>query len=216
LFLAFLLAGCQPTNQCPDGQTKVNVQGNGDGYVCLDGTAPAATSGPAPAPPPSASAGSTTLPAGDADAGPPPPVPCATLEAAEVDERVVPKAGAAPTYIDAAPPDGTYDLVQATVYGAAPFPALRATISVVGAAVYFGGQATTGALEGNESFVLAWEPGSLTKICGTGPGTLSTALLPGDPASKRDGHLVWDGSARLLTLDVHPDAASYELVFAPR
>ena len=154
--------------------------------------------------------------AGDSGAGALPVAACGTVDATASDVRVVPKEAGAPSYVDAAPPDGVYDLVQATSYGASPFTSLRATMRVVGGAIFFGGQATTGALEGNESFVLAWAPGSVTKICGSSAGTLATSLFPGDPGAKRAAHVVWDAGAKLLTFEVEPDFASYELVFSAR
>ncbi len=217
--LAGLLLGapaCE-TQTCGSGQRQVKVQ-NGDGYVCLDDTS--ADNVP---PPPAASAsdsGSNSdhfAPSAPEDAGAPmPAATCGTVAAAPTDVRIVSRDAGPPTYADAPAPDGVYDLVQANAFGAAPFTSLRATMQIDGAAIFFGGQATVGALEGNESFVVAFAPGAFTKICGSENGTLATSLFPGAIGDKREAHLVWDANAKLLTFAIKPDAAAYELVFAPR
>ncbi|HEY8076499.1 MAG TPA: hypothetical protein VIF62_20385 [Labilithrix sp.] len=201
---------------CPSGQRQVKVQ-NGDGYVCLADNSADNIEPPSGATTADSGSDSERVPLPPEDGGPPPASSsCGPLDAAQMDVRVVSRDAGAPTYADAAPPDGTYDLVQANAFGASPFSSLRATIQIHGAAIFFGGQATVASLEGNESFAFAFQPGTLTKICGSEAGTLATSLFPGATGDEREAHLVWDANAKLLTFATKPDEAAYELVFAAR
>jgi hypothetical protein len=137
-----------------------------------------------------------------------------------MDVDVIPKSGAPAEVVDSAPPDGRYELVQASSYGvdgSAPLVAtLRASLDVSGARLILGAQATRGTtLEANESFTLTVTPGVLTKVCESRHGAVAAGLLRGAPGATSPAHLGWNASTSLLTLVMTTSSGEIELLFTP-
>ena len=152
---------------------------------------------------------------------PPPPPACETLGASSMpDVPIVTKTGAAPSPPMAiAPPDGSYILVQASSYATdpsgSPFEKVRASISVKGAKVVFGAQATkSGKLESNESFTFTLTTTEIVKFCQLGAGSISSFWFPGGDGVKRPAKIVWDAQLKYVTLVVRTPFGDVELVFA--
>jgi hypothetical protein len=136
-----------------------------------------------------------------------------------MDVDVVPKSGAPAEVVDLAPPDGRYELVQASSYGVESGPVvatLRASLDVSGARLIIGAQATQSTtLEANESFTLTVTPGVLTKVCESRQGTVAAGLLRGAPGATSPAHLGWNASTSLLTLVISTSSGDIELLFTP-
>jgi hypothetical protein len=215
--VAGAVTACGPA--CKSGETR--VEGSDGQQTCV-----ADDEGASEDLPPTQSGPSYPMPSGSstakADAAPPPPPPppptCPTLDALASDVIVVQKAGAAPSVPDASPPNGTYSLVQASAYGGDPLTLqkLRAALSVSGAKLVLGAQASTStAIEENESFTLTLTSSTLVKVCETRAGAVSTTLLPGAPGTQRVAHVSWDAPRSTLRLVVAMAFGEVELLFVP-
>lgn len=218
-------SGCDPG--CPYGQRRAEVQGGGDGYVCIpDATAQSggdkastrlpSTSTPFP------SSTNTAQPTPPTPLPPPPPT-CETLSAPSTSDVLVIVRSGEPvaTEPSPAPPDGEYVLAQASVYASdpsgSPLDKVRATLSVSKAKLIFGGQATVNrSLELNESFTFSVVPSGIVRICETRSGSLSSLWFPGAEGITRPARVGWDVMTEILTLVVTTPFGEIELLFVPR
>ena len=229
VLLPLLSVGCEGGPICGFGEVPVRLRSSpySDDWVCMPrgqydnartpSPSPSATDDESPtataAPPPTVEV--------DAGAAPVDSEGCGLVAASSAVMRVVEKTEAAPSFAPEASKvaDGRYELVQASFFrseqGQVGVPTLRASVDVRGGTFVLGAESVSGGVtEPNESITLLVDGTSVTKVCETRHGNVSSWFFPMKTGESGEARVEYNGLAGQLRLVVARPEGHTELVFA--